>query len=76
MSQPNLGSVNVPTVLTKKPQMNVYTVILLLSLLALLTACIFFALEWKAYDLDSGTSASVSAPTFDANLAPSPNLWA
>ena len=47
MSQPNLGSVNVPTVLTKKPQMNVYTVILLLSLLALLTACIFFALEWQ-----------------------------
>ena len=52
MSQPNLESVNVPSVITKKPQLTVYTMILIVSLIALLITILFLFLEWGAYEYD------------------------
>ena len=49
MSQPNLESNVPPTVLKKEPQMTVYTVMLIISLLALLLACVFLYLEISEY---------------------------
>lgn len=49
MSQPDLESVSVPSVITKRPQWNVYTVMLLVALLCLLMACLFLLLEIYAY---------------------------
>jgi uncharacterized BrkB/YihY/UPF0761 family membrane protein len=47
MSQPNLESASIPTVLAKKPQLNVYTVMLIVALLSLIFACVFLWLEIK-----------------------------
>ena len=49
MSQPDLESVSAPSVLKKKPQLNVYTVMLIVALLSLIIACIFLWLEIRAY---------------------------
>lgn len=49
MSQPSLESVSPPTVLKKKPQLTVYTVMLIISLIALMLACLFLYLEINAY---------------------------
>jgi len=49
MSQPDLESVSVPTVITKKPQLTIYTVMLILALLSLLLACLFLYLEIREY---------------------------
>lgn len=49
MSQPDLESVSVPSVLAKKPQMNVYTVMLIVALLSLILACLFLWLEIREY---------------------------
>lgn len=49
MSQPNLESSVPPTVLKKEPQMTVYTVMLIISLLALIFACLFLYLEISEY---------------------------
>jgi len=49
MSQPSLESVSAPSVLKKKPQMNIYTVLLLIALVSLLVACVFLYLELHAY---------------------------
>jgi len=49
MSQPSFESVSTPSVLKKKPQMNIYTVLLLIALVSLLTACVLLFLELNAY---------------------------
>lgn len=49
MSQPDLESVSIPSVINKKPQYNVYFVILVISLVALLMGCLFLYLEIRAY---------------------------
>ena len=50
MSQPDLESVSTPpSVLSKKPQMNVYTVMLIVALLSLMLACLFLYLEIREY---------------------------
>jgi len=36
-------------VLSKKPQLNIYTVLLIIALVALLTACLFLYLEIREY---------------------------
>ncbi|MBD15654.1 MAG: hypothetical protein CMJ72_10880 [Planctomycetaceae bacterium] len=63
MSQPNLESVNVPSVINKKPQLTVYTMMLIVSLIALLITILFLFLEWRAYEYDSGSAvASITSP--------------
>ena len=63
MSQPSLESANLPTVITKKPQLTAYTMMLILSLIALLIAIVFLFLEYRAFDYDSGSQlASISSP--------------
>ncbi|MCH7753275.1 MAG: hypothetical protein IH898_14130, partial [Planctomycetes bacterium] len=49
MSQPDLESVSPPSVLAKKPQLNVYTVMLIVALLSLMLACLFLWLEISEY---------------------------
>ena len=50
MSQPDLESVSTPpSVLAKKPQMTVYTVMLIVALLSLMLACLFLYLEIREY---------------------------
>ena len=50
MSQPSLESVSpAPSVLKKEPQMTVYTVMLVISLVSLLLACLFLYLEIREY---------------------------
>jgi hypothetical protein len=69
MSQPSFESVS-PTVLTKKSAWNVYTVMLLLSLIALLLAMLFLYLEIREYGgfgAFKGPTAAVSLP---ASVAP------
>ena len=68
MSQPSLESASVPTVLAKKPMLNVYTVMLIVALLSLIIACLFLWLEmgeyggWGAY---KGKIVSVTRPALD-----------
>ncbi|MCG8448076.1 MAG: hypothetical protein MI725_00665 [Pirellulales bacterium] len=70
MSQPDLESVSVPSVITKKPQLNIYTVLLIIALISLVMAIIFLALELRAYDYDSGSQvASLSSPLPQHSLA-------
>lgn len=64
MSQPNFEA-SAPSVLTKKSPWNVYTVMLILSLLALLIACICLWLEIREYGgfgAIKGPQASVATP--------------
>lgn len=49
MSQPNLESVSTPSVLNKKPQLNIYTVLLVIALISLLMACVFLYLEIREF---------------------------
>jgi hypothetical protein len=49
MSQPNLESVSAPSVLKKKPQLNIYTVLLIIALVSLLIGCTLLWLELDAY---------------------------
>ena len=59
MSQPSFESVNAPSVLQKKSSWNIYTVLLLIALLALLIANILLYLEIKEY----GGWGSIKGPT-------------
>ena len=64
MSQPNFESDSPGGVLVPKPKSSVYTVLLILALLALLTACLFLYLEIGEYGgLGATKGASVSADT-------------
>ena len=50
MSQPSFESASpAPTVLTKKSAWNIYTALLLISLVALMLASLFFYLEIRQY---------------------------
>ena len=49
MSQPDLESVSVPSVITKKPQWNIYSVLMIIALVALIMACLFLLLEINRY---------------------------
>jgi hypothetical protein len=72
MSQPNLESVSVPSVLVKKPQMNVYTVMLIVALLSLMLACLFLYLEIREYGgwgAVKGRIAAVAQPMLDYGRA-------
>lgn len=68
MSQPNLESVSAPSVLVKKPQMNVYTVMLIVALLSLMLACLFLYLEIREYGgwgAVKGRIATIAEPMLD-----------
>ncbi len=49
MSQPNLESASAPSVITKKPLLNIYTVLLIIALVSLLMGCLFLYLEIREY---------------------------
>jgi hypothetical protein len=70
MSQPNSESADLPTVLTKKSAWNIYTALLLISLVALMMASLFFYLEIRQY----GGFGNVKGPL--SMSAPSPALGA
>lgn len=72
MSQPNLESVSTPSVLSKKPQLNVYTVMLIVSLVSLLMACLFLYLELREYGGWGAVKgrAAVTAP-ISSDITPS-----
>ena len=64
MSQPNFESDSPGGVLVPKPKSSVYTVLLILALLALLIACLFLYLEIGEYGgLGATKGASASADT-------------
>ena len=72
MSQPSLGSASPPSVITKKPQLTVYTMMLIIALISLLIAILFFFLEWQAYDRDSGSQLASIRPGLQQLL---PSRW-
>ena len=50
MSQPDLSSANPPRgVVVQKPKTNIYTVMLMIALFAMIMACIFLYLELGQY---------------------------
>ncbi len=49
MSQPSFESVSMPSVINKKPVLDVYTVMLIVALVSLLMGCLFLWLEIKEY---------------------------
>ena len=63
MSQPDLESASAPSVLTKKPQMTVYTVMLIVALLSLMFACLFLYLEIREYGGWGAIKGQISAIT-------------
>jgi len=68
MSQPSLESASTPTILSKKPQLNIYTVLLIISLIALLMACLFLYLELNEYGgfgAVKGRISAITAPVID-----------
>lgn len=65
MSQPSLESASVPSVITKKGVLDVYTVMLIIALVCLLMGCIFLWLEigeYGGYDAVKGPLALISNP--------------
>ncbi len=74
MSQPNLESVRAPSILAKKPQMNVYMVMLIIALLSLLFACLFLYLEIREYGGWGAEKGKVSAMVQPWDQASS--MWA
>ena len=60
MSQPEFGSVSPGGVYVKKQKPNIYTVLLVVALVALLLGCLFLWLEISAY----GGFGQVSGPTW------------
>jgi hypothetical protein len=63
-----LDSVNQPGVVVQKPKADVYTVMLCLSLAAILLAIGFLAWEWAQYDFKTSPEGVSAAPT--VTLAP------
>ena len=49
MSQPSFESASLPSVINKKPVLNIYTVMLIVALVSLLMACLFLWLEIGEY---------------------------
>jgi hypothetical protein len=72
MSQPDLESVSMPSVITKKPQWNIYSVLMIIALISLLMACLFLLLEIQRYGFGShkgALSAGLTAPTAAQSIA-------
>ena len=70
MSQPSFESVS-PSVLTKRSPWNIYTVMLLMALVALVLAMLFLYLEIRAYGgfgAFKGPTAQLSQPADAAFL--------
>lgn len=63
MSQLNLESVSAPSVLNKKPQLNIYTVLLIIALLSLIMACLFLYLEIREFGGFGAISGRVAMAT-------------
>ena len=61
MSQPDLSSANPPGVLRSKPKTSIYTMLLLLALLALLLGCLFLYLEINQYGGFGAVKGKVSS---------------
>lgn len=61
MSQPDLESVSVPSIINKKPQYNIYFMLLVVALLSLLMACLFLYLEIRSYGGFGAFRGSVGA---------------
>lgn len=72
MSQPDLESVSMPSVINKKPRYDVYFVMLLVSLIAILIGCLFLFLEIRAYGgwgAWNGSPLSSVTPSFGDALS-------
>jgi len=63
MSQPSFESASAPSVLAKKPQLNIYTVLLIIALVALLLASLFLYLEIREYGGFGAVKGRVAAIT-------------
>mgnify|MGYP001401770227 CR=1 FL=1 len=61
MSQPDLESVSIPSVINKKPRYDVYFVMLVIALVALLMGCVFLLLEIYAYGGPGAIKGALSA---------------
>ncbi len=71
MSQPNLESASIPSVINKKPVLDVYTVMLIVALVSLLMACLFLWLEigeYGGYGAIKGPLAMIVNPLSTALL--------
>lgn len=65
MSQPSFESASVPSVINKKPVLDVYTVMLIVALVSLLMGCLFLWLEiseYGGYGAIKGPVAMISSP--------------
>jgi hypothetical protein len=71
MSQPDLESVSMPSVITKKPIWNVYSVMLIVALVSMLMACLFLALEISRYGFGShkGALSAITPSTAQATAS-------
>jgi hypothetical protein len=63
MSQPDLESVSVPSVIVKKPRYDVYFVMLVVALISLMMACLFLFLELQSFGGFSAYKGALSAVT-------------
>jgi len=65
MSQPSFESASPASVITKKPILDIYTVMLIVALVSLLMACLFLWLEigeYGGYGAIKGSLAMISNP--------------
>lgn len=75
MSQPDFESVEAaPTVIKKKPQLNVYTMMLIVALISLLLACVFLLLELNEYGGYGAVQGRLSMLESPLDLA-QPGFW-
>lgn len=63
MSQPDLESVSMPSVITKKPVWNIYSVLMIIALVAMIMACLFLTLEIYRYGGFGAYKGALSAVT-------------
>ncbi len=68
MSQPDLESVSMPSVINKKPQYNIYFMLLVVALVSLLMACLFLFLEIREYGGFGAFRGSLGAVTIPLPL--------
>ena len=61
MSQPDLSSANPPSVLVQKPKASIFTVLLMVALVALLMGCLFLFLEIRDYGGFGAVKGKVSS---------------
>jgi hypothetical protein len=77
MSQPSFESASpAPTVLTKKSAWNIYTALLMISLVALMLAALFFYLEIRQYGGFGNVKGPLSMSAPPAAMQASAALWA